>query len=510
MGAQSGPVADYLYAWMAGQRTAPGLEELHTAVTSQLADDPALRQLTRDAATGTPSPRTKRRVNDAVDQAAEDDQAFADHVRDLLAGLRTTATAKKTQRPGFDPFALIPVFPHFVRNRTSAWMLIPGIVIGLLIIAGTALEGTLGSVRDVAFVRDVRYAFSGAVPETEPNFPLARDVTSLFLFLVTVAGLILLHSQWKALAAAIPKLRENGVIIPRRQPVSNRLTRLLGIDRLLGPCADFGALDRLEQRMSEIKLKTRVFLAVGVLIGGFILATLALNGLSVVNFKVLVPTDASPPDQRAWLAEAQSSWWASGRHPLGLVLFALAAWFAMELILASNTVGVVSVYVAVALYFVAEMSADWRNRDGRYGWHPVVPICRTVYLCLVLLGAGISFVVVSLGTQIIFSLIGLVALYVLLLPLFTVVPWAVFRRVELQARARRRAELVDLGATIKDHDLERLPMLVAEFTRCRKAHINPMRLSGLPSGAFATVVLLPIILTVLQIFAQVGLGRSGG
>jgi len=182
----------------------------------------------------------------------------------------------------------------------------------------------------------------------------------------------------------------------------------------------------------------------------------------------------------------------------------------MELVLASNTVGVVSVYVAVALYFVAEMSADWRNRDGRYGWHPVVPICRSVYLCLVLLGTGISFVVVALGTQIIFSLIGLVALYVLLLPLFTVVPWAVFRRVEMQARARRRAELVDLGATIKDHDLERLPMLVAEFTRCRKAHINPMRLSGLPSGAFATVVLLPIILTALQIFAQIGLGRTGG
>jgi len=510
MGTQSEAVADYLYAWLAGNRVEPDLEELHNAVTARLAGDPALHQLTRDAATGTPSPRTKRRVNDAVDQAAEDDQAFADRLRELLAGLHTTATGKQTKRPGFDSFALIPVFPHIVRDRTSAWMLIPGVLVGLLIIAGSALEGTLGSVRDVTFVRDVQYAFSGAVPRTEPNFPLARDFTSIFLYLVSVAGLMLLHNQWKALAAAIPKLRENGVIRPRMRPVSNRLTRLIGLDRLLGPCPDYGALDRLEQRMSEIKLKTRVFLALGVLIGGFILATLALNGLNVVNFKVLVPTDASPPDQQAWLAQAQSSWWASGRHPLGLILFTLAAWFAMELVLASNTVGVVSVYVAVALYFVAEMSADWRNRDGRYGWHPVVPICRSVYLCLVLLGTGISFVVVALGTQIIFSLIGLVALYVLLLPLFTVVPWAVFRRVEMQARARRRAELVDLGATIKDHDLERLPMLVAEFTRCRKAHINPMRLSGLPSGAFATVVLLPIILTALQIFAQIGLGRTGG
>ncbi len=205
MGAQSGPVADYLYAWMAGNTTAPGLdkglEELHDAVTARLAGDPALHQLTRDATTGTPSARTKRRVNDAVEQAAEDDPAFADRLRNLLGGLHKTATAKQQSRPGFDPFALVPVFPHVVRNRTSAWM---------------------------------------------------------------------------------------------------------------------------------------------------------------------------------------------------------------------------------------------------------------------------------------------------------------------QARARRRAELVALGATIKDHDLGRLPMLVAEFTRCRKAHINPMRLSGLPSGAFATVVLLPIVLTALQIFAQVGLGRSGG
>src|SRR5689334_12808202 len=139
MGAQSGAVADYLYAWMTGQRAEPGrercLEALHSTVTARLADDPALLQLTRDAATGTPNARTKRRVNDAVDQAAEDDPAFGERLRDVLAALHRTAAAKEQKRPGFDPFALIPVFPQIVRTRSSAWMLIPGILVGLLIIA---------------------------------------------------------------------------------------------------------------------------------------------------------------------------------------------------------------------------------------------------------------------------------------------------------------------------------------------------------------------------------------
>src|SRR5690242_12841931 len=156
MGARSGAVADYLYAWMAGNSTEPCLEELHTVVTARLDGDPALLQLSRDAAAGTPSARTRRRVNDAVDQAAEDDPAFADRLRDLLASLHKATSTKTARRPGFDPFALIPVFPHIVRDRSSAWMLIPGVLVGLLIIAACALEGTLGSVRDVAFVRDVQ------------------------------------------------------------------------------------------------------------------------------------------------------------------------------------------------------------------------------------------------------------------------------------------------------------------------------------------------------------------
>jgi hypothetical protein len=489
-----------------------GVETLHALVSDRLGADPALDQLDREAAAGATSGRTRRRVGDAVEQAAEDDEVFAarlHRILDDLARVRTPPRSSAGPTVRFDPFTVIPAFPLRLREARSRWLLLPGAVIGLLLVVATTLEGTLGTRDDVHLVRDVRYVFSGTVPYTKPTFPLVRDVTSIFLFLVVAVGVVLMHKQWQYIAAALPAMRRSGVITPRRQPLSNTLSRLLRLDALLGDCPDYQALDRLEQRMGSIRTRTKALLSGGVLVIGFVMATLAGNGISRVNHEVLAPTGGTAAQRQQWLEQARASWWAGPDHPMGLVLFALVTWFAMALILTCQTVGAVAVYMAAALYCVADLGVDWYNHDGRFGWMPVARIARTVYLCLILLGAGISFVVAVLGSQIVFSLVGLVMLYLLFIPVFTVVPWSIFNRVERQARSRRVAELAHAGTRIQADDLARVRSLVEEFARCRAARINPMRLRAVPSGVFVSVVLLPIVLTALQIYAQVGLGRRG-
>jgi hypothetical protein len=406
----------------------------------------------------------------------------------------------------FDPFELIPVFSVRAREINSGWLFIPGLLVACVIVVVTAAEGTLGSFRDFQPARDAQYAFGGTVRYTEPNFTLVRDITSWVLFLVIAAGVVLIHRQWQYISAALPELRKEGIVVPARLARSNAFSRLLRVDRLADGCADYQALDRLDQKMGKVRGRTKALLVIGVLVGGLMLATLVANGLSQGVFRVLVPTDMSVDERQQWLTMARESWWAGPNHPAGFLLYGAILWFAMCLILACNVIGLVTVYMAVALYFVAELRADWYNRDGRYGWTPVTSVYRTVYYCLVLLGTGISFVVALLGPQLAVSMTALIALYLLMIPIWTLIPWLLFRRVERRARRRRLDDLMKDVGDIDKNDLDTVQSLVAEIARCRDARINPMRLGRVPLGAFASVVLLPIVLTTLQIYAQVGLG----
>jgi hypothetical protein len=65
-----------------------GLDRLHDAIATKLGDDPALVKLDADVAQGLePSARTRRRVQDAVEDAAEDDPGFSAVIETLLARL---------------------------------------------------------------------------------------------------------------------------------------------------------------------------------------------------------------------------------------------------------------------------------------------------------------------------------------------------------------------------------------------------------------------------------------
>jgi hypothetical protein len=65
-----------------------GLDRLHDAITAKLGADPALGKLEDEVSKGLePSDRTLRRVQDAVEGAAEDDPEFGATISALLARL---------------------------------------------------------------------------------------------------------------------------------------------------------------------------------------------------------------------------------------------------------------------------------------------------------------------------------------------------------------------------------------------------------------------------------------
>ncbi|MFJ9695579.1 hypothetical protein [Kitasatospora sp. NPDC101183] len=76
-----------------------GMDRLHELVGRKLGEDPALRRLDEEAAAGQeqPSERTRRRVQDALEEAVEQDAGFAEAldraVKELQAASRATGGA---------------------------------------------------------------------------------------------------------------------------------------------------------------------------------------------------------------------------------------------------------------------------------------------------------------------------------------------------------------------------------------------------------------------------------
>lgn len=95
-------VAGYLVAWAARKAARVGkrldeqtdeiidaeLDRLHDVVTEKLGLDPALEKLELEASQGQqPSDRTLRRVQDALEEATEEDPQFKDLLEAVLAKL---------------------------------------------------------------------------------------------------------------------------------------------------------------------------------------------------------------------------------------------------------------------------------------------------------------------------------------------------------------------------------------------------------------------------------------
>jgi hypothetical protein len=409
----------------------------------------------------------------------------------------------------FDPFSVIPIFPgKRLRAGHARWLLLPWLVLGAIVIVTAAADGSLGTWSDIRWASDIGAVFSRSAPVTPPRFPLLRDLPDLLLFISIGAGFVMLHRQWQIIAECLPRLREAGTLSPSDTPRHNAVTAVLRLDAVIGDPGDQQSLDRVQGHFSQVHVIVRVVTLVIVLGGGLALAILLRNALDDYAFRVWVPSGLSATEQQRWLAEAQASWWASSDHLPGYLLYGLLAWAGMSIIVAFNLMGIVTVLIAVAFYQVIEPSAEWFNKDGFFGWQPIADVYQSVYATVALFAAIISILVALLGAQTPLAVIAMVALFLLPVPVYILIPWRVFRRLEERMKVIRLRELSEMLMHVERTDLAVRQAFITEFARCREARIRPMALSGLQVSGFTSVILVPIALTVLQTYLSLGLTRS--
>ena len=410
----------------------------------------------------------------------------------------------------FDPFSVIPIFPaERLREGRPHWLVAPWLALGLVVIVTTAIEGTLGSMSDVRWVDDVGSVFSQSAMYSPPRFPLFRDLPDLLLFLLIVVGFVMLHRQWKNIKGCVPRLLRENTLKKSSAPKHNMITAVLRLNTVIGDPGDQESFDRIQRHFGQVPRRVKVAMLIIVLGGGLGLAILLRIALDQNGFQLWVPSALSATAKQQWLAEARRSWWASSAHLPGYLLFGLFAWLGMSIIVAYNLMGIVTVYFAVAVYQVIEPSAEWFNKDGAFGWQPVADVYQSVYKTVALFCLIISTLVALLGSKTPLAVIAFAALILLPIPVYVYIPLQVFLRLERDAKNLRLTELSDMLLHVDRADLARRQAFIAEFAYLRQARIRPMSLSRLQVSGFTSAILIPIGLTLLQIYLPLGLGRSG-
>ncbi|SMD24580.1 hypothetical protein [Lentzea albidocapillata] len=416
---------------------------------------------------------------------------------------------KKISTSDLDPFQFALLYQKLEKVHTGWLALVSVGVAGVLILA-SVLEGTFGGLGDFQVVADVKRTLGIAHPErSSPSFPFMRDFVSWLLATIVVTGAVLLHRHWQYMSTCLSKLAKNGVLVARKEPRSNRLSKMLRVDRMIQGVGQDQALNTIVIKVMEVLKRRSVGLLV--LMGGsaLVLTILLILGLENNMFHVLAPAGASPQEKSVWVREAYSSWWAGKHHLAGHILYWVLAWFAIFVILSFQVVGVIATYLLAAMHFVVEPSADWLNRDGRYGWTPLAALYRTVMWANGLLGLTLTIVLASLGINNYGWVAVLVVVYIVLVPLFVGVPWLVVRRAADTARNARAEQIAglmaDRGIDIES-DVENAAPYIAELERCRAARIRPLRLGTASFSTYAVIAVLPVLLTAAQIFLPLTFG----
>ena len=118
-------------------------------------------------------------------------------------------------------------------------------------------------------------------------------------------------------------------------------------------------------------------------------------------------------------------WWAGiAWHSFpGAIAYFLIGTIGLYVILVQIAVGLVVFRLVLGLGTdsLIEVSIDRYNRDGLAGWRAVSNVLNTVYLSFLVLAIGLSLMILANGSEYV-VIPGLVVLWLILVPVFIVVP----------------------------------------------------------------------------------------
>jgi hypothetical protein len=413
----------------------------------------------------------------------------------------TPQTTPVTVRTELNPFAATPFIEKLTKCNSWWFLLVLPLLWGSMLLA-SGVEGTSGSGADLQFWIDIQRAFGATgVSGSAPDFPLFRDASSWFFAIVDALTCVLVHRQWQLMRRCLPELLDSGAVRRKDTPTYGRIHKLLLIPRLVGTgSADplHKLMERANNGLARVGRFQIVVAALSVLLAGLALIGENHNGL----FRVFAPTGLRQQELQDWLRQAYSSWWASIDHPTGLIVYMFVATLGIFVILLQNIVGFFCMYLIVALSAVVDFDADWLNRDGSFGWRSLARAFRTLYWSLALHGSALSMILMILGLANFSWIFGLVLIWVIVMPTYTIVPIMAFRKVRQSARDTkiREVDARRIKAGIAADDIVGIEVYRAAIDRVNAAVIRPMRIKSRRLPAFLIAVMLPVALTVIQIF----------
>jgi hypothetical protein len=249
-------------------------------------------------------------------------------------------------------------------------------------------------------------------------------------------------------------------------------------------------VNRLNNKRARIYAVLSVVLALT-------LATLFMWGERKGLLSVLAP-DGTSAERDEWRHNAYQNWWASTSHPAGAGAHFLVVALALYVVIAQTHIGVYAVRTVAVLPRLVQVDANWVNPDGDYGWTPLRPVFRTVWISMALYGLLVSGLAVALGLGTAGWIPALV--WMGFLAVYLGAPWSVMLRIEAMAQHLHIAVAVEEaeGTSTKDQD-----ELAERVKLYRKARIRPMTLGAFERVPLVLSVLLPIFLNILEPYIHI-------
>lgn len=404
-----------------------------------------------------------------------------------------------------DPF-LASRFLTVWRGRLGplmAFALAPSILL-LPVIAAVA-EGDADATGRFSRSSDLRHLLGlSSNYVSSPRIPLARDGLTALLVILVGCTFACAYGQCCVIAECIPGLERSGVLAWRAAPRVDLAPKLqrrsIRQSMSEGTPSRSVFADWLQRRMLRIRRTEPVMLAVAAVLA----AALQFVILKSRSLASLAPSSYTPRQRAAWTVLAYRSWWASYYHWPGAIAFFLIATFGIFVILLQNAILTAVVATASVIFAFAEPGVDWLNADGHYGWLPVERVFKASYLSVGLRGLTLSALIIGFGER--SSLVFLIVAvgWLMFVLAYHIVPYqTLFAHL-----ARVRQEHIDalcrearkFRGGRGQRRRESMRFYANEIRYYREANINPMHLPKWQFSTFALAVILPVILTVVQVY----------
>ncbi|MFI6044151.1 hypothetical protein ACIA8C_21150 [Nocardia sp. NPDC051321] len=405
----------------------------------------------------------------------------------------------------FDPFLSVPPL-----KKSATWptwpllLLLP--IVALSLTALTLRQGTFGQASDFQMVNDVRRSLGiSESSRSQPRFTLVRDFTHIILIAVICLTLPIVHRQWRMMKLCVPALVASGALRDRGTPSYSRLHRVLFIKRFVEhrPAGTTGLQGLVRSANTGLNRAGHTGLVLIVLAALLTAMSLVIGANQNGIFRAYAG-NLSAGQEVPWVSDSYRSWWASIYHPAGFLVYICLMALGMFLVLIQNLVGLISIWTFFGFTAVAERDLDWLNRDGVFGWKSVTDTYRTVVLSLTIHGTAMSITLLAFGFNNVPWVIVVLIIWSIMLPTVTVVPAYALHGMSAAAQQRRIATLYATATAtgpLSPIEEENFRKRIEEV---RAISVRPLRvIRRIELPAFFVAVILPIVLTAVQVYFSI-------